>query len=102
MLYHASLSVGKPKYRRHLPKMIYHEIITKNCKKCMRVLDISKMIAMIDSMMFCNIAPHSHISIPLGVIKPRAGLCNSEDFCEKYMFDSCHRVTQYPDLPVIC
>ena len=59
MIYHASLSVGKSKYHRHLSKMIYHEIITKNCKKCMREFDISKMIAKIDIMIFCNIAPHS-------------------------------------------
>ena len=29
-------------------------------------------------------------------------LCNSEEFCENNMFDICHRVTQCPNLSVIC
>ena len=29
-------------------------------------------------------------------------LCNSDEFCEKSLFDTYHCVTQYQNLPVIC
>ena len=40
--------------------MIYHDIITKKLKeKYERIIDISKLIAVIDIMIFCNITLHS-------------------------------------------